>query len=106
MELDIYWTQFAEDELYRIFKHYLIKAGYRISKKLVDGIYNEPFKLIHQAEIGQAEEYLKDRKVEFRYILYKKNYKIIYWINREENRIEINDVFDVRQYPLKIKRTL
>ena len=84
MELDIYWTQFAEDELYRIFKHYLKKAGYRISKKLVDGIYNEPFKLIHQAEIRQAEEYLKDRKVEFRYILYKKNYKIIYWINREE----------------------
>ncbi len=105
MELEIFWTQFAEDELYKIFKHYLKKAGYRTAKKLADGIYEEPLKLTNQPEIGQVEEYLKNRKVEFRYILYKKNYKIIYWINREENRIEINDVFDVRQYPLKIKRT-
>lgn len=104
MGLDIYWTQFAEDELYRIFKHYLKKAGYPKSKKIADGIYHEPIKLINQAEIGQIEEYLKGRKVEFRYLLYKKNYKISYWIIRKENRIEINYVFDVRQYPPKIKR--
>jgi len=105
MELEIYWTKFAEDELYRIFKHYLEKAGYRIAKKLADEIYNEPFKLVKQPEIGQAEEYLKDRQIEFRYLLYKKDYKIIYSINHDKNRIVINDVFDVRQYPLKIKRT-
>lgn len=105
MDLEIYWTQFAEDELYRIFKHYLKKAGYRTAKKLVDGIYSEPFKLSTHPEMGQLEEYLKNRKVAFRYILYKKNYKIIYWINQEKNWIEINDVFDVRQYPKKMKRT-
>ena len=32
------------------------------------------------------------------------NYKIIYWINEEKNRIEIVDIFDTRQNPLKIKR--
>lgn len=105
MELEIYWTQFAEDELYRIFKYYFKKAGYETAKKLTDGIYYEPFKLTNQPIIGQIEEYLKDRNVEFRYLLYKQNYKIIYRINEEENRIEINDVFDVRQYPPKIKRT-
>ena len=30
---------------------------------------------------------------------------IIYWINNIEGRIEINDVFDTRQNPSKIKRT-
>ena len=99
MGLEIYWTQFAEGELYKIFKYYLKKVGYRTAKKLADGIYDEPFILTNQPEIGQTEEYLKNRKIEFRYILYKKNYKIIYWINHNENRIEINDVFDVRQYP-------
>ena len=39
-----------------------------------------------------------------RYLVYK-NYKVIYWINEKENRIEINDVFDTRQNPTKIKRT-
>ncbi|SDX39286.1 type II toxin-antitoxin system RelE/ParE family toxin [Aequorivita viscosa] len=55
MELEIIWTQFAEDELYKIFKHYLEKTGNRTAKKLADGIYDEPFKLISHSEIGQIE---------------------------------------------------
>ncbi|RMB63500.1 type II toxin-antitoxin system RelE/ParE family toxin [Dokdonia sinensis] len=105
MELEIYWTAFAENELYKIFKYYLDEAGYRVAKNLVDGIYNEPFKLINHPEIGQEEDLLKHRPVEFRYLLYKKNYKIIYSTNHQVSRIEIYDVFDVRQYPLKITRT-
>jgi plasmid stabilization system protein ParE len=105
MGLEIYWTEFAEYELHRIFKHYHNKAGYRIAKKLADGIHDEPSKLKTQPEIGQIEELLKDREHGFRYLLYKKNFKIIYWINSNENHIEVVDVFDVRQYPLKIRRT-
>ncbi len=105
MDLDIFWTEFAENELHKIFRYYLKKAGYRIAIKLVNGIYNRPFKLKTHPEIGQIEELLKNRKVEFRYLLYKNNYKVIYWVNTEENRIEIIDVFDVRQYPQKIRRS-
>ena len=105
MELEVYWTEFAQKELYKIFKPYLEKANYKIARNLTDKIFEEALKLEKQPEIGQIEELLKDREQNFRYLLYKKNYKIIYWINRIENRIEINDVFDVRQYPLKIKRS-
>ncbi|MCK0133016.1 MULTISPECIES: type II toxin-antitoxin system RelE/ParE family toxin [Arenibacter] len=105
MGLEIFWTGFAEDQLHCIFKHYQKKAGNRIAKKLVDGIFNEPSKLKIQPEIGQIEELLRDRELGFRYLIYKKNYKIIYWINEDENRVEIIDVFDVRQYPLKIRRS-
>jgi len=41
-------------------------------------------------------------KKEFRYIVFK-NYKIIYWINIKKNWIEISDVFDTRQNPIKMK---
>ena len=78
--------------------------GLRVAKNLVNGIYNETLKLKIQSRIGQEEEFLKNRKQEFRYLVYK-NYKVIYWINERENRIEINDVFDTRQNPTKIKRT-
>lgn len=104
MGLEIFWTEFAEYELYSIFKHYHEKAGYRIAKKLIDGIHDEPFKLKTQPKIGQIEELLKDREQEFRYLVYKKNFKIIYWINNDNNQVEVVDVFDVRQYPPKIKR--
>ena len=105
MGLELYWTEFAEDELHKIFNHYLKKAGYRIAKKLVNGIYDEPFKLKTDPEIGQIEQLLNGRSQKFRYLIYRKNYKIIYWINNDENRIEIIDVFDVQQNPPKIRRT-
>ncbi|HET8804460.1 MAG TPA: type II toxin-antitoxin system RelE/ParE family toxin [Aequorivita sp.] len=102
MELKVFWTGFSQQELERIYEYYREKAGTRIAKKLVDGIYNETLKLKQQPEIGQLEELLKSRKEEFRYLIYK-NYKIIYWVNYKENRIEINDVFDTRQNPVKIE---
>ena len=103
MELKIFWTNFSQKELEKIYQYYREKAGTRIAKKIVNGIYNETLKLKSQPEIGQAEELLKNRKQEFRYLVYK-NYKVIYWINNTENRIEINDVFDTRQNPIKIER--
>jgi plasmid stabilization system protein ParE len=39
----------------------------------------------------------------FRYMIYK-NHKIIYLVNLEENLIEIYDVFDTRQNPIKMNR--
>lgn len=105
MELNLFWTDFSQKELEKIYEYYREKAGVRVAKNLVNGIYNEALKLKIQPRIGQEEEFLKNRKQEFRYLVYK-NYKVIYWINEEENRIEINDVFDTRQNPLKIKRTI
>lgn len=103
MELKIFWTDFSQKELEKIYEYYREKTGTRIAKKLVNGIYNETLKLRRQPKIGQAEELLKNRKQEFRYLVYK-NYKVVYWVNYAENRIEINDVFDTRQNPLKIER--
>lgn len=104
MGLEVYWTEFSERELEKIFDYYNRKASYSIAKKLSDGIYNEALKLEQQPEMEQIEELLKNRKQQFRYLVYK-SYKIIYWINNSESKIEIIDVFDTRQNPLKIKRT-
>src|SRR5690606_14603302 len=104
MGLKVFWTHFSENELDKIYEFYREKAGVRIAKKLVTGIYNETLKLKKQPQIGQIEELLKNRKEEFRYLVYK-NYKVIYWINEKENRVEINDVFDTHQNTIKIERT-
>jgi plasmid stabilization system protein ParE len=71
---------------------------------LIDEIIAETYRLSEQPLIGQQEELLSDRKEGFRYLVYR-NYKIIYWINVEMKRIEIVDVFDTRQNPLKITRS-
>ncbi len=103
MGLKIFWAEFSENELKKIYDYYRERAGTRIAKKLINGIYNETQNLISHPKTGQVEEFLKDRKEEFRYLVFK-SYKIIYWINYQENQIEIIDVFDTRQNPVKMKR--
>jgi plasmid stabilization system protein ParE len=103
MALKIYWTDFSKSELQNIFAYFKEKAGIRISRKLINGIIKETRRLSEHPLIGQHEELLSDRKEGFRYLVYR-NYKIIYWVNNEKNHVEIVDVFDTRQHPIKIKR--
>ncbi|WP_163399285.1 type II toxin-antitoxin system RelE/ParE family toxin [Flavobacterium fluviatile] len=103
MELKIYWTDFSKQELKNIFDYYKEEASINVAKNIVLGITKEAAKLKKHSIIGQEEELLDRDPRGFRYLVYK-NYKIIYWINSEEKRIEIFDVFDTRQNPTKLMR--
>jgi plasmid stabilization system protein ParE len=103
MELRITWTYFSKKELKNIFEYYKEKAGVDIAKKLVSRIAKETLKLKKHPEIGQEEDLLKNDSREFGYLVYK-NYKIIYLVILEKNTIEIFDVFDTKQNPVKMSR--
>ena len=103
MELEIYWTDFSKKELKNIFNYYKEKASLNVARTLVTGITKEAIKLKKQTKIGQKKDQLANDSRDFRYLVFK-NYKIIYWINLEKERIEIFDVFDTRQSPVKMKR--
>ncbi|MDA3881956.1 MAG: type II toxin-antitoxin system RelE/ParE family toxin [Bacteroidales bacterium] len=100
MALKIYWTDFAKNELKKIFNFYKDEASIRVATKLTTEIVKEALKLQQHPNIGQKEELLESRDQSFRYLIYK-NYKIIYWTNTGKSRIEIVDVFDTRQNPIK-----
>ncbi|WP_243456807.1 type II toxin-antitoxin system RelE/ParE family toxin [Polaribacter batillariae] len=76
----------------------------RVGTKIVIGIIKELEKLIKASFIGQEEKSLKDRKIKYRYLVFK-NYKVIYSVDEENRFIKISDVFDTRQNPPKMKRT-
>ena len=103
MELSIFWTDFAKNELRQIFDYHKEKANSSMARKLVNGILKTTLLLIDKPEIGQKEELLADRPQGFRYVVHT-NYKIIYWINSEHHIIEISDVYVTRQNPVKIQR--
>lgn len=103
MELEVYWTQFAEDKLADIFEYYKYKAGIRVAKKLVDEIVDESLKLEKNPFSGQIEALLSDRVQEYRYIVHN-NYKIIYWVDEVNKIIFVSHVFDTRQNPTKISK--
>ena len=101
MELEVYWLELAENKLEDIYGYYSIKASKRVAENLINGIVDTTIGIEKQPEIGQIEIMLKHKKQEFRYLVFK-NYKIVYWINYNFNRIEIANVFDTRQDPEKI----
>lgn len=101
MELAVYWTQFAENKLEDVFSYYIEKASENIALQLVNGIIDKSLELEKNPLIGQKEMLLSDRIQEFRYLIYK-NYKIIYWVNEANQRVEIVTLFDCRQNPIKM----
>ena len=101
MALKIYWTDFSKNELQKIFLYHKENTSLIVAKNLILGIENSTHILKSHPNIGQKEELLKNRTQGFRYLVYK-NYKIIYWYNTSEKWIEISDIFDTRQNPIKI----
>lgn len=101
MELTVSWTQLAEDKLDDIFSYYKTRAGVHVTRKLVNGIVDTTINLHKSPYIGQKEKLLANRPQEFRYLVYK-SYKIIYWIDAPRKRIEIANIFDCRQNPVKM----
>lgn len=104
MGLEVYWVDLAESKLEDIYTYYSIKASKIIARKLILGIVETTIEIEKQPKIGQIEENLTNRNQEFRYLIYK-NYKIVYWINHKFNRVEIANIFDTRQDPIKIIET-
>ena len=80
MELEIFWSQLAEDKLKDIFDYYKVKAGLKIARKIVNQIIDKTIDLDQNPNIGQIEDLLNHKKFEFRYLI-STNYKIIYYIN-------------------------
>src|SRR5690554_1946062 len=105
MELEIFWTQLAENKLQDIFHYYKHKASLKTARKIALEIINKTIDLDKNPEIGQIEEFLIERPQEFRYLI-SSNYKIIYYINTESERIIIANVFDTRQNTTKLNETI
>ena len=104
MELKLNWTQYSKNELRKIFLYYKSKSNLKTAKNIVEEISSQVIILEKFPYVGQKEELLIDRKQDFYYFLHS-NYKIIYYVDLEINLVEIVDIFDCRQEPLKIKRT-
>jgi toxin ParE1/3/4 len=100
MELRVFWTETAIEQLENIFDYFKYNASLKIAKKLVTKIIDRTIQLESQPLSGQVEELLKERKFEYRYLV-EDNYKIIYWI--QDNYINIASIFDTRQNPKKLK---
>lgn len=98
----VLWTETALLHLKIVYDYYSLKANRSIAQKLIQKIIKASIILENNPQAGKKEELLKDRKEEFRFIV-SKNYKILYWIDFNQQSVFISMVFDTRQNPEKIR---
>ena len=104
MEYEVIWSEFSEFQLDEIFEYYENETSLSVAIEIIQGILNKPEILRKSPFIGQKEPLLKERKIEYRYLVLK-SFKIIYSVDEKNAEIRVADVFDTRQFPEKIKRT-
>ncbi len=105
MGMKVFWTDFAKHSLKSIFDYYLENAGLSVARQISRRLVDKTDVLSDFPVLGPIEPLLEDRALKVRYWAVF-IYKILYWINPEKKRVEILDLFDTRQYPRKIKRSL
>lgn len=103
MSFNVIWSEFAEKQLDIIFTYYLENVNIKVAKKKVGKIISETNAIVIFPKITQLEELLKEREIEYRYLVCE-NHKIIYSIDFEQKLIKIADIFDTRQNPTKMKQ--
>lgn len=86
-----------------IFKYYKEKVNSETSGRIISQIIDRTIQLESFPESGALEPLLKKSNFKYRYLV-EGNYKIIYRI--EKNYVFVVSVFDCRQNPAKIKKTM
>lgn len=90
-------------QLDKIFDYYSTSASLKVAQKIVLKILSDSKTLSSNPYLGQMEELLVDRTEPYHYLI-SRNYKVIYSIDELRSSVNIADVFDTRQNPIKIKR--
>lgn len=63
MEIKVFWTQTALNDLEDIFEYYKMNASLKVARKLVKEIVKATILMQHSPRIGKIEELLTERKI-------------------------------------------
>jgi len=100
----VLWTQYAESQLDDIFD-YIQNFSFLSAVTIYNDILDESAMLAHFPRMGAVEPLLSDFPEEYRFLVVRRNYKIVYCIDNE-SVIYIVAVFDCRQNPEKLKKDM
>jgi len=99
--MKVLWTFSAEKQLDRIYDFIKIQNTYA-AVEIYNDIVDESAMLAHFPYMGIIEPLLSDFSEEYRSLIVRRNYKIVYYIDNEAT-IYVVAVFDCRQNPDKLK---
>ena len=99
----IVWTEQAQQDMENIYTYWdLINAQYAATQ--YNSFINEAEILVNFPQVGVLENLLRHRNENFRSLVVDEHYKLIYTI--EETDVVVHAVWDCRQSPEKLEKTV
>ncbi|MBQ7531064.1 MAG: type II toxin-antitoxin system RelE/ParE family toxin [Paludibacteraceae bacterium] len=93
----IIWHDSAKEHLADIFTYYMDNVSQQVAYSFLHSILTGVESLANMPRKGARELLLANRKYEYRHLVIRRNYKIIYFIDNEECHIVA--IWDTRQKP-------
>lgn len=81
--MKLYWLELAEKDLDSIYNFYAKDKSQKAATKIYNEILNVAEKLIDFPLIGQIEEEISEEREEYRSLLVRKLFRIIYFIDAD-----------------------
>ena len=101
---EIKWHSSAREHLRKIFDYYYDNVSEEVAYSILGSILKAVRGLENASKKGAPELLLEGRKYEYRRLVVRKNYKVIYFL--VENEVHIVAIWDVRQNPTTLIQTV
>ncbi|OAV71008.1 Plasmid stabilization system protein [Bacteroidales bacterium Barb4] len=102
----IEWSKQANKSVDSLLSYYRNMAGERVARKMVANIMRSAMRLERSPQMAAIDLLLESLPKKYRSLVVRKNFKVIYYIDEQKDRIYIADVWDCRQDPKKLMRRL
>ena len=99
----IEWAFEARVKLKSIFDYYKFIAGSNTAKRIISDLQESVIPLTKFPEMYPRELSLEDFQENFRYIVVRHIFKVIYFIDKPKDKVIIITIFDCRQNPDTLK---
>jgi plasmid stabilization system protein ParE len=99
----IIWLPKAKIRVKEIHSYYKGKSK-SVANKLKNDIKSSTIPLNNFPQMGALEPILSDLPISFRYLVVRDNYKIIYFVDEEQEIINIVTIWDCRQNPKELRK--
>ena len=92
-------TRCAEEKLEKIYDYGFVNFGLRAVTGLQEGLEEKLWLLRSHPFMGTPERLLGKRPLGYRYLVILGIFKLIYYVDVENNSVIISDLWDVRKEP-------
>ena len=100
----VIWDPLALEQVHAIYDYYYDNASPKVALDLLNDIMSAPDILLQFPQAGAKEPIFQGTETEFRYLVVRKNWKIIYFQLNEACHIAV--IWDVRNDPDTLRATL